>query len=111
MEQTACPKCAGLMEEGFILDVAQRGYGQATWVRGPPEPSFWAGLKLKGKTPRPVVALRCSRCGYLESYAQDVLPARQLVRGPFLIAGFLLLGGLLLLVVAGAVVLMTSSTR
>jgi hypothetical protein len=99
------------MEEGFILDVAQRGYGRATWVQGLPEPSFWAGLKLKGKIPRPVVALRCSRCGYLESYAQDALPARQLVRGPFLIAGFLLLGGLLLVVVAGAVFLMTSSTR
>ena len=97
------------MEEGFILDVAQRGYSQATWVQGPPEPSFWVGLKLNGKTRRPVVALRCSRCGYLESYAQNTLPARQSVRGPLAIAGFLLLiGGLL---AAGAVFLMTSATR
>jgi predicted nucleic-acid-binding Zn-ribbon protein len=109
MAQPSCPKCTGLMEEGFILDVARQGYGQATWVQGPPEPSFWAGLKLNAKTRRPVVALRCSRCGYLESYAQNTLPARQLVRGPFLIAGVLLLIGVLL--AAGAVFLMTSSTR
>jgi hypothetical protein len=108
MAQPSCPKCSGLMEEGFILDVAQRGYGQATWVQGPPEPSFWAGLKLTGKTRRPVVALRCSRCGYLESYAQDAFPARQLIRGPFLIAGFLLIG---LVLAAAAVFLMTSSSR
>ncbi len=105
MAQPECPKCTGPMEEGFILDVAQRGYGQATWVQGRPEPSFWAGLKLNGKTRRSVVALRCSRCGYLESYAQNPLPDRQLVRGPFLVAGFLLLIGALL------VFLMTSSAR
>ncbi len=69
MAPTSCPKCAGPMEEGFILDVVQRAYRQASWVAGRPEPSFWAGLKLKGKIRRQVVTLRCQLCGYLESYA------------------------------------------
>jgi hypothetical protein len=98
MAQRSCLKCAGPVEEGFILDVAQRGYLQATWVQGSPEPSFWTSLTLKGKTRRPVVTLRCSRCGYLESYAQDALPARTLAWRPFLIAGFLVLGVGLLVV-------------
>ena len=60
------------MEEGFLLDVTHsryRHYRQSTWVQGRPEPSFWTGLKLKGRTQRHVITLRCSLCGYLESYA------------------------------------------
>jgi len=91
MAQRSCPKCTGPVEEGFILDVAQRGYLQATWLQGSPEPSFWTSLTLKGKTRRPIVTLRCSRCGYLESYAQDALPARTLAWRPLLIAGFIFL--------------------
>lgn len=110
MAQLPCPKCAESTEEGFILDVTQRGYLQTTWVRGTPEPSFWTSLKLKGKIRRPVVTLRCSRCGYLESYAQDALPARELVRWPFLITGFLLLiTGLL--IVAWAAFLLPRASR
>jgi len=57
------------MEEGFLLDVTRGAYRQATWVQGPPEPSLWTGLKVKGKVQRRVRTLRCPRCGYLESYA------------------------------------------
>ena len=109
MAQPSFPKCTERMEEGFILDVAARGYGQATWVQGPPESSFWTGLKLSGKTRRPLVAVRCLRCGYLETYARNALPAEPVVRRPLLVGGFLLLIGLLL--AAAAVFLATSSTR
>lgn len=83
MAQRSCPKCAGPVEEGFIRDVAQRGYLQATWVQGSPEPSFWTGLTLKGKTRRPVVTLRCSGCGYLESSPRTPCLPGHWPGGPF----------------------------
>ncbi len=58
------------MESGYIVDV---GYGSTNvpkWVAGEPSRSFWAsGLKLRGKEQLEVTTYRCSRCGYLESYA------------------------------------------
>lgn len=57
------------MSEGFIVD---KGYGSsevAKWVDGPPEKSFWVGLKLGGKEKIEIVTWRCRKCGYLESYA------------------------------------------
>lgn len=64
-----CPKCSGQMEEGFVLD---RTYGanlQTLWVEGPPTTSFWTGVKMKGREQLPVTTFRCSKCGYLESFA------------------------------------------
>ncbi len=69
MALVSCPKCTGNMEEGFLLDVTRGANRQATWVQGRPELSFWTGLKIKGKPQRRVTTLRCTRCGYLESYA------------------------------------------
>ena len=58
------------MEEGFILD---RTYGanlQEMWVEGgPPETSFWTGLKVRGRAQIPVTTFCCSNCGFLESFA------------------------------------------
>jgi hypothetical protein len=59
------------MEDGFIKDDT---YGEAhvsSWVAGAPESSFWLGTKTRGKTIMPVTTFRCSRCGYLESYAHE----------------------------------------
>ena len=66
-----CPKCQGRMTEGFIID---EGYGTAhvsTWQGGEPKRSIWTGLKKNKDEQFKVVAYRCSRCGFLESYARE----------------------------------------
>ena len=67
--EIVCPKCGAAMREGFVPDHAQGGYVQTTWYEGPVEKSFWAGLKVSGKSHFQVRSYRCSKCGYLESYA------------------------------------------
>lgn len=52
-----------------MLDNTHGGYAQSTWVLGPARRSIWTGLKLKGQPKLSVATYRCSRCGYLESYA------------------------------------------
>jgi hypothetical protein len=66
-----CPKCSGRMEEGFTLDKSRQGLTQAQWVEGKPQTSFWTGLKAPGDARRPITTLRCTRCGFLESYAPN----------------------------------------
>ncbi len=65
-----CLRCQSPMEEGVSLD---HGHGNvllpAEWLEGPPERSFWFGLKTKGREKFAVRTFRCTRCGYLESYA------------------------------------------
>ena len=69
-EPPKCAKCQSPMEEGFILDLGDQNSRQtSTWISGPPEPSFWTGLKMKGKHRREIRTFRCVRCGFLESYA------------------------------------------
>ncbi len=65
----ACVKCGGSMSPGFVVD---QGYGSAhvsTWQEGEPKKSFWLGLKQSKEDQKEVTTFRCSRCGYLESYA------------------------------------------
>ncbi len=71
--EKGCPKCSAAMEEGFIADHMDSTKMQSEWVTGAPEPSFWTGLKIKGKRRYRVVAYRCTGCGYLESYAEDLV--------------------------------------
>ena len=66
---TRCPKCSGQMEEGFVLDRTHGANLQALWIEGPPDRSFWTGLKMKGREQIPVTTFRCGKCGYLESFA------------------------------------------
>lgn len=69
---TNCPKCAGAMEEGFVVDYGDYGSTRPSdWVAGEPVKSFWSGTKISGKKQYRVRTLRCVRCGYLESYATD----------------------------------------
>jgi hypothetical protein len=60
------------MERGLVAD---RGHAQAlhepSWIEGRPERSFITGLKTKGKARHVVLTFRCTRCGYLESYARE----------------------------------------
>ncbi len=71
MPHPECLRCRGRMEPGFVLD---RGHysqpAEQRWVEGSPEPSFWSGLKTRGREVFGVITYRCDRCGYLESYAQ-----------------------------------------
>ncbi|HEU0283743.1 MAG TPA: PF20097 family protein [Sphingomicrobium sp.] len=65
----SCPRCSGSMESGYIVD---EGYGTRTvakWIRGEPERSMWTGLKMRGKDTVDITTYRCTRCGFLESYA------------------------------------------
>jgi len=64
-----CVKCAGDMEEGFILDLGQGAGLPADWVEGEPERSFWTGTKYTTKVRYRIRSYRCADCGFLESYA------------------------------------------
>lgn len=68
--QPDCPKCRGVMEEGFIKDESYGMSYASLWVEGAPETSFWTGTKTKGKEQLVVRTFRCTNCGYLESYAK-----------------------------------------
>ena len=69
VEKVECPKCGGRMEPGFVMDTTHGGYVQSHWLEGPPERSWWVGLKTKGKRKIAINTSRCSRCGFLESWA------------------------------------------
>jgi ribosomal protein S27AE len=72
MERLACPKCHGEMEEGFMTDF-MHGRGAVTpenWMPGAPRKSFWFGTKVNEEQLRQVQTFCCTKCGYLESYAE-----------------------------------------
>ena len=58
------------MEPGYLLDETYGRVRPSQWIEGAPEFSIWTGLKLRGKRKIEVATYRCSRCGYLESYAE-----------------------------------------
>ena len=71
--QLKCARCRSDMEEGFFLDVqgsASNAKAASVWVQGPPQETFWTGIKLSGRDQKQVVAYRCTSCGYLELYAR-----------------------------------------
>lgn len=66
----ACLRCKTTMDRGFILDAGNQNIPRVSrWVAGAPEKSFWSGLKLRERAVYSILTYRCSRCGYLESYA------------------------------------------
>jgi len=69
-ESRRCAKCDGKMEDGFLLDSTDASRVQTKWVQGAPEESRWGmGVKLKGRLQLPIATFRCTKCGFLESYA------------------------------------------
>ncbi|MEQ1632513.1 MAG: PF20097 family protein [Planctomycetota bacterium] len=64
-----CPKCAAVMDSGFILDVTDSATHQAQWAEGEAKKSFWFGVRVPRDERHLVTTYRCSKCGYLESYA------------------------------------------
>ncbi len=68
-----CPKCKGVMLEGWIAEIG-KGTMPIKWVAGKPEPSFWTGTKLPKERTFEVITYGCTECGYLESYANRDSP-------------------------------------
>jgi predicted nucleic-acid-binding Zn-ribbon protein len=66
-----CPKCGSSQELGFGLDVGHSQYSPARWLAGPPESSWWQGVKTSGIECRRIDYWRCTRCGFLEAYAVE----------------------------------------
>jgi len=66
-----CPKCAGAMSGGYVVDQGHGTMSVTSWREGEPKKSIWVGLKLGGTKPIEITTWRCRRCGYLESYAQE----------------------------------------
>jgi hypothetical protein len=73
MIELTCPKCNGVMEQGWILDSAHSSSFQSAWVEGEPQSSifgvFTGGKKAGGRVRRSIDSYRCTACGYLELYA------------------------------------------
>ena len=57
------------MEYGFLLD----GRHRSEWMKGPHEKSAWTSTKFRGKERRFVESWRCSQCGFLKSYAREIV--------------------------------------
>lgn len=74
--QHHCPKCAGAMEQGFVLDNSYGVHIVSHWVAGPPLKSFWTGTKAPNDQKVPIGSFRCSACGYLEFYARPEFAAQ-----------------------------------
>jgi len=70
-QRSACPKCQGQMQIGFIEDSSYAAILVSTWQGGLPEKNFLGSLKTRGKTRIKITTYRCTSCGYLESYAKS----------------------------------------
>jgi hypothetical protein len=68
-----CLKCHGAMVQGFIPEFLTRSnVSVAGWREGAPKESVWLGFIQKPfRRQLPIVAFRCSVCGFLELYADD----------------------------------------
>jgi hypothetical protein len=60
------------MEPGHIPDMAHGTILQSSWVQGHPTVRrFLGGIKYDRKSTVPIIAYRCTRCGYIELYAGE----------------------------------------
>jgi hypothetical protein len=58
------------MEPGFLLELRDGNQKVVTeWIEGVPEKGWFGLVKIRGKRKLTVETVRCTRCGYLESYA------------------------------------------
>ena len=74
MTDPSCPKCSAKMARGFLVDHNYYGVAESQWADGTPEVSVWTdSVKMRGRERRTVETYRCESCGYLESYARDLV--------------------------------------
>jgi hypothetical protein len=59
------------METGFIPDMSYAAILSSSWVEGEPAKGFLGNIKLGGKRRIAAKTFRCTKCGYLESYARS----------------------------------------
>jgi hypothetical protein len=58
------------MEPGFLLEQRDGNMkGVTEWVAGAPEKGWFGAVKVRGRRKLTVESYRCTRCGFLESYA------------------------------------------
>ena len=77
-EAIRCPKCNGVMVQGFIIDFKGTKFSAVSnWVEGAPGEATWFGTSVPAPAEKciPVGTFRCSVCGFLESYAQPEFAA------------------------------------
>ena len=66
----SCAKCGGRMEQGFLLEQRDGNMKDVTeWIEGATEKGWFGTVKVRRKRQLAVETHRCTRCGYLESYA------------------------------------------
>lgn len=77
-DMPACPKCNGTMETGFIIDRGDADRSTASrWAPGLPRIGSFLGFKTvhvtwdQTRAALDTITLRCTSCGYLESYAPN----------------------------------------
>lgn len=68
-------ECGGARVQGFLLDKTRVGREVIEWIPDSPQRSFWTGVKLPDDA-LPLGAFRCSQCGYVEFYADEVFRRR-----------------------------------
>jgi len=71
MSERRCGKCDGTMREGFLVDSTHNSRRVARWAEGAPEYWFFRALKLRGRRQLPIRTFRCTKCGFLESWATE----------------------------------------
>jgi predicted nucleic-acid-binding Zn-ribbon protein len=69
-----CVKCGGPMRLGFVSDNEGSTFYESYWIEGEPVRKKLFGisginLDIDGQRKFKIKALRCEKCGYLESYA------------------------------------------
>ncbi len=73
---TDCPKCNSRFIHGYSVEITGGPAMVGFWIEGLPKKA-WFGLKLPPKKEWiPLATLRCSGCGYVESYARSELAAK-----------------------------------
>ena len=82
-EAIRCPKCNGLMVQGWISDlIGDDRRRVSNWVEGAPSKPSWfsrffgTGVPAPAEKRIPVGTFRCSVCGFLESYAHPEFAAK-----------------------------------
>ncbi len=78
-EAIRCPKCNGVMVQGWISDMKGSEFNCVSkWVEGVPGKPTWFGSIIPAPAEKciPVGTFRCSGCGFLESYAHPEFAAK-----------------------------------
>jgi hypothetical protein len=64
-----CPKCSSKMVAGVMPDFSYNQVLQSKWIEGPMPKTNWLGKPKSEFKQVPIIAHRCSKCGFLELYA------------------------------------------